>query len=113
MYHKRPAVVIDVTLNKKQHQLIIYEQIPLNGASEQGSSAMHALPELNSEEAMDEFCKKNMLSNDKRVKLQGVVDQQLKIYQSRKKKHQSMFIPGKSWNRSNQNELTQIEEETY
>lgn len=69
MIQRRPAVVIDVTLNKKQHQLVIYEQIPLNGPSEQGSSAMHALPELNAEEAMNEFCQKNMLSNDKRVKL--------------------------------------------
>ena len=61
---------------------------------------------------MEDFCKLHSLSEDKKAKLQMVVDEQLKIYYHKKKRNNSMYTSGKAWN-INKGELTQIEEETY
>ena len=56
------------------------------------------LPELNQEEAMSDFCKANNLSEEKRAKLQMVVNDQLKIYFAKRRQNHSMAISGKLWN---------------
>jgi len=47
---------------------------------------------------MSDFCKANNLSEEKRAKLQMVVNDQLKIYFAKRRQNHSMAISGKLWN---------------
>jgi hypothetical protein len=55
---RRPAVVIDVTLNQKQHELVVFENVNTSGETV-----------LNDSEALELFCAKHLVTGDKKFKL--------------------------------------------
>ena len=80
---QKAVVIIDVTLNNALQQLIISELQPMEqqvGQHHDFGQSANGSAKLDTAAALDAFCAINSLSDDKRRKLEQVVQQQITKY---------------------------------